>query len=925
MSMRMENDHASKGAGNSSKPNPGKDNERGAITDRTRRIVFHSLGVSMVFMALLFVSAVANAQTHLRITNSASGWNHFKLGDNPSNLWGPKVSPAIGQSFLRLRLNNFSGADWNRLAVAPDGNNGAAVAIGQFVSGSPSGWFTVDIPLSAFPAGSLNNISHFSIPFSQGAPAFDIGVADVSFTGGGSDYNWFGGNKTDNQFQSPWAASLVVDGGGGSSSSSGGSSGSSSGASSSSGSGGSSSSGSSSSSSSSGGSSSGGSGGTCANYLRVSSASAVWGHMKLGANSSNIWGPKISPAAGQTTLRLRLQAFGGVDWSKINIAPSGNGAEGIRLGTYVPANASGWVNVEIPLSRFPSGAFTDISNISVPFAEGTAFDLGICEVAFTGGGSDFVWFGGSQTDNAFEAGTLTVSAVNGGGSSSGGSSSGGSSSGGSSSGGSSGGGTGALTFGEFAGTNVLPNTPTEPLEFLGPLRIYVPSDFFGTNAGAGGGRNLAFEPGDGWIGSNDAMFRRLRDNGQHELMATLESNFAFTYGERYTVPVDPGLNSNLPSSWAYYYDICYQFAARYGRANPGDISVRGSNQPLTGLDLVRHLQPRNEVYKSWTGVFRDYVRPDGTVEQRKTTDWAPEEEAAMMVQCYNGAKAADPDIIVAWPAVPGFSRAQMERTKAWLNIINGGELPADEYVINQYWNTKQSNIETYDYTNGLDFQARIISHPESLGGLKNYWDVQIPWIKSRFPNIDIVIGEFGWDSGTQSWQLAPGTALTSSEAQQGQWLVRSYLALFSTGITRAYQFMINGDTDTLFGASGLTTDNYGAKLAWYYVAGTFDVLRDASFVRELNTGNVNVMAHEYVDGDGNRFFALWSPTANDTVVNDFRLQVGVRNSAVTLRELTNGERGGWNPQTYDSALPVAGDGTVGIRVTETPVFVQVRP
>lgn len=131
------------------------------------------------------------------------GWNHFKLGHNADNLWGPKISPAQGMQTLRLTLNGFDNTDWNKLTVKADSTR---VTLGDYIDGQPQGWFTVDIPLSAFPASAFDDISQMSIPFSLGASSIHIGLARVEFIGDSGSFLWFGApDKTDNAYSTPWS------------------------------------------------------------------------------------------------------------------------------------------------------------------------------------------------------------------------------------------------------------------------------------------------------------------------------------------------------------------------------------------------------------------------------------------------------------------------------------------------------------------------------------------------------------------------------------------------------------------------------------------------------------------------------------------------------------------------------------------------
>ncbi len=161
--------------------------------------------------------------THLLVTTSG-GYRHLKLGHSSASVWSPKIDPtAGGQTHLEIELRDFAGnADWQKLVIAPQGVGSKGVRLGDFISGQPTGWFTIQIPLSAFASDAFDGgISHLSVPFSENAASFEIGFRKLEFTGGAASFLWFGDpGKTDNAFQGSGAGGEllgeIVAGGGGS-------------------------------------------------------------------------------------------------------------------------------------------------------------------------------------------------------------------------------------------------------------------------------------------------------------------------------------------------------------------------------------------------------------------------------------------------------------------------------------------------------------------------------------------------------------------------------------------------------------------------------------------------------------------------------------------------------------------------------------
>ena len=139
---------------------------------------------------------------HLRITSSG-GYRHLKLGHNPNNPWGPKISPVNGHTHLELVLADFGGgADFAKLELVPQSNAAAGVTLGDYVASPLNGWVTVRIPLADFGPSAFEQIAYMSVPFSANAPPFEIGVARVAFVGGpNAPFVWFGApHRPDNAF-----------------------------------------------------------------------------------------------------------------------------------------------------------------------------------------------------------------------------------------------------------------------------------------------------------------------------------------------------------------------------------------------------------------------------------------------------------------------------------------------------------------------------------------------------------------------------------------------------------------------------------------------------------------------------------------------------------------------------------------------------
>jgi hypothetical protein len=473
------------------------------------------------------------------------------------------------------------------------------------------------------------------------------------------------------------------------------------------------------------------------------------------------------------------------------------------------------------------------------------------------------------------------------------------------------------TFGDFMGSVYNMSIHADRIAPFRKMRLYLSTPVIAQQAT--GPQDLAFEPVDSIFSgaSLDAHLEARHDNGT-EVMLVLETVPPYLGVPPHSVAAPAGADTRVPASYGAHAEMAFQIAARYGRrAVPLDqVRVRSGQTKKTGLGTLRRLQPYNETWEFWEGGPRTFVRPDGTSETRSVGDWAPEEEAAMMTALYARVKQADPEMIVTWPSWLKPDPAQMARAKAWLNVINGGRLPADEIAFTLWWNDTYPNNDDYKQT--LDWSGGSGRHPESNGGLKEYADAMVDRVQSFFPGAAVVVTENGYDSEPTP-QAAPEVGGKSRRLVQADWLVRSYLALFASKVKALYQYMMPDSTEGgLFSHAGLVElDNTRAKPSWFYTVTTIDVLRNAVFEAQATSAHPDVRVYRFRDVVTQKaIFALWSPSAEGKSVGQYSLSIP-GTSATQVRLVDQSVVG-------QRSTLVASGGAVRVDVSETPVFVVVN-
>ncbi len=152
--------------------------------------------------------------TYLHAWNTLTGWRKLKVGNNPVNLYSPKVNVlAGGNTHLEIVMKQVSGStNWSKIQIRPGGNGTAPVNLAPYlpVGANLNSWFIMTIPLQAFdPTVPFAALANIEFPYSADAGAWDLAIASIRFTGGNAPYEWFGASKTNNIHDGKGGAGMV--------------------------------------------------------------------------------------------------------------------------------------------------------------------------------------------------------------------------------------------------------------------------------------------------------------------------------------------------------------------------------------------------------------------------------------------------------------------------------------------------------------------------------------------------------------------------------------------------------------------------------------------------------------------------------------------------------------------------------------------
>jgi len=373
-------------------------------------------------------------------------------------------------------------------------------------------------------------------------------------------------------------------------------------------------------------------------------------------------------------------------------------------------------------------------------------------------------------------------------------------------------------------------------------------------------------------------------------------------------PVPAGANPALPASYAAHGDHMFQLAARYGSTPVADNKLKlAADQPRsTALNYLKYIENWNEGDNWW-----------GT----RDTLFTPYEAAAMMSADYDGdqgrmgntigLKNADPNSKLVMGGLADANLDYIKGIKRWADEYRGGSFPADVLNVHVYANdgADQSNGKK-----GLSPEEYRLK--DKMKAIADYRDAYLP-------GKEFWVTEFGYDTNSGSPQRAPAIGSFSAQEVQGQWLVRSYLALAAAGVDKAHAFVIrdgNPNNTSKFESSGLVgpKGNSVPKTSWYYVYTMKNRLKGLTFDSEQPSGNPNVMIYRFKDSTGAiKAYVLWSPTSNQTAVSGYQLTLDGSPTAATLVTMAHGDTDG-----VPSALTVS-NGKASVDVGERPVFVMV--
>ncbi len=265
-------------------------------------------------------------------------------------------------------------------------------------------------------------------------------------------------------------------------------------------------------------------------------------------------------------------------------------------------------------------------------------------------------------------------------------------------------------------------------------------------------------------------------------------------------------------------------------------------------------------------VFADYFKTGGEhpyVDSiqigNEPTNYTAGEYREVLKHMARGIKAADPNMKVVTAAMSVNSQSIYSKPVELLISQNDNLLDDIDAIA----------IHTYPHADPNPWPEWERTYPEdtrpNFNYLKHVQDL-IDW-RNATPgaqNKEIWVTEFGYDSSTRT--NPPWVGVT--DAQQAQWLTRSYLAFAAMGVDRAYMFWFHdSDSPSVHGSSGLTRgqgETFEYKPSFFALRHLYETLGDYRFgsvILKLD-GDLFIYEYESETDPNDIIWAIWSPTGN---------------------------------------------------------------
>lgn len=209
-------------------------------------------------------------------------------------------------------------------------------------------------------------------------------------------------------------------------------------------------------------------------------------------------------------------------------------------------------------------------------------------------------------------------------------------------------------------------------------------------------------------------------------------------------------------------------------------------------------------------------------------------------------------------------------------------------------------------------------------------DEVIAWRNQQAKGKEVWITEFGYDACTpaamakrKEWFLKLDWQGTT-DLQQAQYLVRSFLVFAERDVDRAYLYFYDDKDEPSTHASAGLTRGFQPKMSFWAVRQLYRTLGDYRFSRVVKKDAGSAYVYEFIHGSerGQVVWVAWSPTG---VRTDSKTGYVPRESTITLSGLPALPKQVVGMATADGEAPKpawtkTGERTISLTVGEAPIY-----
>ncbi|MFN8436833.1 MAG: hypothetical protein U0V72_04255 [Cytophagales bacterium] len=349
------------------------------------------------------------------------------------------------------------------------------------------------------------------------------------------------------------------------------------------------------------------------------------------------------------------------------------------------------------------------------------------------------------------------------------------------------------------------------------------------------------------------------------------------------IPIKQNLNPEIPESYREHAQLMYEFANNYHQKNAG----------------IKYLENWNEPDKFWEG---------------NSSYMTPAYYAAMSSKDFDNHLDT--------------SKASMQSSSPETKLVMAGLIDVKSDYVNAlaHWckNNRKGNfpwsvVNAHLYANDEKIKSGIA--PEKFNFNNKVADFVKNCKKVCPAQTEVWLTEYGYDKKNDSPQKVQEIEGYTPEQVQAMWLIRNTLLLSSSGLNRAYQYMLRDTKGTgLYASSGL----YGYKNekiiyydSWYYLKTLTDVLGDYRFVNRLKTTEPDVYVYQYENDEHLKAFVLWTGVETKKTVKNLKIQLPTRVISLSKIEFSN--------STEPIQSKISYSKNYGFDVSEKPYILLEKP